>query len=73
MSRLTSDYEALAGNEFWLMYLDKIKEHRASVSRMLETATIEKIPRLQGEVLATDFIVGLPDSIIRSLTEKSKI
>jgi len=75
-NRLVSDYEQLLDLPFWRLFLEKISERRAFLSRKCETE--ENPIRFQGGLAALDFILGrgtdnpsLAESIIRDIREKS--
>ena len=74
MNRLVDEYQMVIDTTFWKAYLDEIARLRGTQSKMLESADLEKITRLQGGISAIDLVLGLPDKIVvRSSQEKSSI
>jgi len=75
-NRLVIDYEQLLDLPFWKLFIEKIVERRAYLSRRCETE--ENPIRFQGGLEAIDFILGrgtdnpsLAERIIRDIREKS--
>lgn len=64
MSRLTDDYERLLDNEFWKEFLSRIAIFRKSRVDTIESAEIEMVPKIQGEMSALKWVLNLPKDIL---------
>lgn len=72
-SRLSSDYLALESNEFWKVYLLRISEHSKAILNILKSAPIEKVPGIQGQLTALDFVSSLPATLAATLENDIKL
>ena len=72
-SRVASDYIALDSNEFWKMYRERIAEHSKAILNILKSAPIEKVPGIQGQLTALDFVASLPATLAATLEQDSKL
>jgi hypothetical protein len=72
-SRLSSDYIALQDNEFWKLYRERISEHSRSMLNILKSAPIEKVPGIQGQLTALDFVSSLPATLVATLEQDTKL
>jgi hypothetical protein len=70
MSRLIDDYQRLEDNEFYRMFIEKIESHRASRQNALESAEIELVPKIQGELLAIKWVLTRPKDMIDSILKE---
>ena len=72
-SRLASDYIALQDNEFWKLYRERIAEHSKAILNILKSAPIEKVPGIQGQLTALDFVASLPATLAATLEHEVKL
>ena len=70
MNRVLDEYANVVDSEFWKTYIKNITNLRDSQVKQLESAPLEKISRIQGGISSIDLILGLPERIIRSITDK---
>lgn len=72
-SRLASDYLALDSNEFYKMYRERIEKHSKDMLNILKSAPIDKVPGIQGQLTALDFVSSLPAVLAATLENDIKL
>lgn len=67
--KLQADFEALESNEAWRLFLKMLKEYAAGRELQLREASIDRVPRIQGELSAMIWALSRPKEIYESLTK----
>jgi hypothetical protein len=73
VNRLTEDYQRLLDNEFFKLFMEKIDNQRKARQNALESAELELVPKIQGELMAIKWVLGRPKDMIDSILKESKI
>ena len=62
--QLLEDWREVAQTHFWHEYAKKIQERRNYYAKQIETAPLDVIPPLQGQLRMIDEIKRMPDAIL---------
>jgi hypothetical protein len=73
LTRLAEDYQRLLDNEFFKLFMEKIGNQRDNKILSLESADLELVPKIQGEIKAIKWVLGRPKDMIDSILKESKI
>ena len=72
MNKILSDYEALASNDFWKMYLNALNDFAKNRMNALRTANASEFAGVQGELRAITLALSKPEELIKSLTKENE-
>ena len=72
MNKVLQGYEDLDRNEFWKEYLHRIDDYRKLQRDTIESADVERVPKIQGELSALKWLKNLPSDIVDKFTKSDK-
>lgn len=70
--KIVSDYERLVENEFFKLYTAELSKYQARLYDSLKNYPLEKIAKVQGELIGVEWALNRPKSLFEELTKEAK-